>query len=733
MFAQTQNINPLKLHELKLPKKGKTMSFKDITLEVSLKPFKKTDEKYIKKVCRQIFTQWYPLIKDRETVSVMLWGADGSEILDYGGELSAPFEWACYMGTANLPMADDNDALERSLHEKKRYYIDEPPVMTYGVLKNIVSAIKEVGKEFLPDAEILVGETFDIGPEFAISDFKYNRHPEVCSGTGNCDKIGIIDSTAVLDADDFHYAAYPDGVPAGTVFGTFFGKQAKIFLSDMGFDYIWLSNGLGFSSNPWELTGKIFDGKKFHPEKLGATRKRVFDFWRLFSAECDIQIRTRGTNNSVGIDYASDGVPLYDIYRGGFNILPPPNSPWAALNDNFGLEIMGHMTRIAELPGDDFMFRYYIHDPWWRNTPWYDRYDSCPTDIYLPMAIGRVDENGKVRSAGYFNILSIDNTFGDMPDHCVNEPLPHILKAEKDAPDDLAPFVWLYPVKEFTAASDEKTLAEMYHGDNFICDEINNGLPLNCVVSTDNFLKLGAEYFRKTVLISPLPQTEEVKDALCSYAENGGRVLIYGSEKPDGISENILFVAVSDGLGALREALAEFDYEIKFVTIHQVKKLPTMTVYRSDNGYFFSVYNCDTTTEAYLKFPLGAPILKTGETELVDGYARLNFPRWEHRECRVFVQQKEGVISCREVACVNARFRRRIYMEGLDDATVCYFPEAYCQDKAYFEYIDETTDTFDRTPKLEDVFVRIEDPEIGVYFKAEHISGSVALLMEFPK
>ena len=43
---------------------------KNITLEVSLKPFKKTDSEYIEKVCREIFEDWRPLVRDAETVSV---------------------------------------------------------------------------------------------------------------------------------------------------------------------------------------------------------------------------------------------------------------------------------------------------------------------------------------------------------------------------------------------------------------------------------------------------------------------------------------------------------------------------------------------------------------------------------------------------------------------------------------------------------------------------------------
>ena len=150
--------------------------FKSVTLEVSLKPFKQTDEGYIRSVCDQIFTQWRPLLKDREEISVMLWTGDGSEILDYSGELDEEFEWCKYAGTANHQLPKDDEPKYISLHKRKQLYNESPPRFTYRILKRIVSIIKETGKRHFPSASVLVGETFDIGPEFAVSDFKYKRH-----------------------------------------------------------------------------------------------------------------------------------------------------------------------------------------------------------------------------------------------------------------------------------------------------------------------------------------------------------------------------------------------------------------------------------------------------------------------------------------------------------------------------------------------------------------------------
>ena len=98
--------------------------YKNVTLEVSLKPFKQTDEAYIRKVCEEIFVQWYPLVKDCESVSVMLWTSDGSEMLDYAGDLDDSFDWCKYLGTANLPYNTTDDP-SISLHSLKFDYMQD--------------------------------------------------------------------------------------------------------------------------------------------------------------------------------------------------------------------------------------------------------------------------------------------------------------------------------------------------------------------------------------------------------------------------------------------------------------------------------------------------------------------------------------------------------------------------------------------------------------------------------
>ncbi len=710
---------------------------KNITLEVSLKPFKNTDEKSIREVCERIFDDWMPLISGRECVSVMLWCSDGSEILDYNKNDDDEFEWCKYIGTANKQHLGVDEDLSTSLHVKKQYYMENPPKMTYGVLKNIVKMLKEVGMKRCPNAKIRVGETFDIGPEFAVSTFKYQRHPEICTMTSTVDNIGFVDSTALLNSDSRSYAAYPNGIPEGEPFGRFLGKQSNIFLKDMGFDYIWLSNGLGFSADPWRLTGKIFDGKNFHPEKLENTANNVFNFWKLFREGCpDFLIETRGTNNSVGIDYSSDGVPLYDIYNADLNIIAPPNSPWAAINKNYGLEIAGHMTRCCELPNEIFPFRFYLHDPWWVNSPWYDRYEGVPTDIYIPMAISRIDENGLVKSANALNILSIDNSWGDMPKSCIYEPLPHFLKAEKEAPDEIAPLVWIYPMREYTTSKSEDMLREMHFGDKFICEAINQGLPLCTVSSADLFLGHDVNIYNASVLIAPAKISQNVLTKLNIFAQNGGSVILYGSEealnnaKLIASNKNIKTVSISTKTNDLFSHLKTFGYKFEYIKKNEKTKSPVISLSRYDGAFMFSAFNPNASTDTKLSMPLGAPIMIGAEVEVEGNTALYRLPKFTHGECRVFVKQESGVIECHEMPSVNKRFRRKIKLVGLKNAEIRFFTEKGVSDIIICD--TSKCEPIDRTPIAEEnLLIPIKDTKYGDHYIAKSLTGDFVICLGY--
>lgn len=501
-----------------------------VGLEVSLKPFGlDLSEAGIERTCRELFDGWRELIIHAQGVSVLMWTSDGSEILEYDGDLDSTFDWSRYIGIGN-PRKDlpANDPEGFNLHNRPRLYRQNPPDISYRDLKNIIACLKRVGREMF-GLTVEVGETFDPGPEFAYSDFKFYRHPELNKGKimGNL----WIHCAARLKADSYRYAAYPDGIPEGLHFGRFLGEQFNALRRDVGFDYIWLSNGFGFSLESWRWQGETFDGERFDASGAEAVRESIRAFWREFTAVVgDIRIETRGSNLTAGMDIAAHGCPLEDIYRVP-NLVAPPNSPWAAINFRFGLELAGYMSRIAHLPEKGYLFRYYTHDPWWHNSPWFDRYDRQPHDIYLPLSVARLDEAGRVTPPQGISFLSVDDSYGQLPRRCPVECTPALLDAYSHYPDEAGLVTWLYPFASYEQLGvREGCMQDIFMDDWLIENAIDLGLPLNSVVADDLFLKAEASIWRGRILVTPVPHAgTPAEAALLKALDNGCRVVLYGS------------------------------------------------------------------------------------------------------------------------------------------------------------------------------------------------------------
>ena len=88
------------------------------------------------------------------------------------------------------PQADPS---EINIHEQARLYMNNPPQITYGTLKEIIQTFKSIGRK-LTGKPVSVGATFDPGPEFARSPFKFERHREILKGEW-------VDCSATLSGD----------------------------------------------------------------------------------------------------------------------------------------------------------------------------------------------------------------------------------------------------------------------------------------------------------------------------------------------------------------------------------------------------------------------------------------------------------------------------------------------------------------------------------------------------
>lgn len=500
-----------------------------VGLELSLKPFPSWERRDLEETCATVFRQWEPMIDAADSVAVLLWVADGSEVLEWDGDPDRPIDWASTVGFNNTEakpyghnVTEDRAAVP---------YRPDVPTLRYGDVRRVVGTIKSVGSR-LTGRPVTVGATFDAGPEFARSDFKYHRHPEIlgrASDDGLAPMIQMVNAASVLEPDARRYAAFPDGIAAGTSFGTFLGRQSSSYLDAMGCDYLWLSNGFGFSAFPWTPLGTVYEGRRFRFERAAATRDDMLRFWGDFTAECRHPVEVRGTNFPVGIDIGGDAVPADEIYRIGRFRNPPPNSPWGPLNDDFGIELSGYLSRIAEVPTSGFMFRYYVNDPWFWQNPWRDFYRREPFDIHLPLSVARIDADGLVSTAHDVQFLTVDTESGELDPRTGREVSTHVLQALETPPDDPGPFAWLYPFAEYhdDLRTDPGTVADPFAEDLAVTAAINAGLPLNTVVSTSNLaaaLRRGT--FGDSVLVAPTRAlTDECWDALVAA---GVSVLAYG-------------------------------------------------------------------------------------------------------------------------------------------------------------------------------------------------------------
>lgn len=504
------------------------MSLGRVELELSLKPFKSLVESDIEAVSRKLFSEWKPLIDRASSLSVMLWTADGSEILEYTGNLDKKFSRCDLIGIGNPTKEPKTESEFLDLHVRPVPYCENIPSFTYRDLKNIIFTLKRIGKE-CTGMNVEVVETFDPGPEFAKSDFKYKRHPEISVGS-IMGKGQWVHCSSKLKSDSRRYAAFPDGIPEGTPFGTFLGKQFAALARDVGFDRIWLSNGFGFSLQSWNCCGELFDGKRFDFAEAKNVSDSISCFWRSFSAEIgDRTVETRGSNLSVAMDISAHGCPVDDIYK--YNIVAPPNSPWAALNSRFGLELCGYLSRISSLPRGGYNFRYYIHDPWWFNSPWFDRYGSHPHDIYLPLSLARIGSDGKVTPPSGICLLSADDSFGNLPERCPYEVIPHLLRAYNDLPVSCGPVTWLYPFETYCQMGlRDGHMDRIFMDDWFIESAIDFGLPLSGVISDTNFFLADTAALKKTILLTCVPEEETLLEKCVFKALAGGmNVMLYGS------------------------------------------------------------------------------------------------------------------------------------------------------------------------------------------------------------
>jgi hypothetical protein len=126
------------------------------------------------------------------------------------------------------------------------------------------------------------------------------------------------------------------------------------------------------------------------------------------------------------------------------------------------------------------------------------------------------------------------------------------------------------------------------------------------------------------------------------------------------------------GGSLMRYGLSQLGYHIHYEKPGLSVKNPVNVISRFDNGFYFAGYVPNQTVEHRFRFPQGAPVFTGMETELKDGYATYRFPKAWSKECRIFIEQKSGIISCFEIPR-RYNTSRRVELRGLSNATVRFY------------------------------------------------------------
>jgi len=151
---------------------------------------------------------------------------------------------------------------------------------TYGDLQKLIQTLKEVAREKYRLSDIKVGslviDAINMYRSSEASPF-VTRHPNVSLTEPH--HPNNLNLAAKLSQDAEKYGAYPAGIPEGTPFTEFFGKQWGSLSARVGLDAIVLRDGfLGLSvyrrGGPWGLTAPV------EPAKVAAWSKATADLVR---------------------------------------------------------------------------------------------------------------------------------------------------------------------------------------------------------------------------------------------------------------------------------------------------------------------------------------------------------------------------------------------------------------------------------------------------------------------
>jgi hypothetical protein len=151
-------------------------------------------------------------------------------------------------------------------------------------------------------------------------------------------------------------------------------------------------------------------------------------------------------------------------------------------------------------------------------------------------------------------------------------------------------------------------------------------------------------------------------------------------------------------------------------------KNPALVISRSDNAYVFSGYNPGNTVKLRFRFPQGAPLLCGLETKLENGNSTYVMPTAWNRECRIFVEQKDGIASCNELHSGERGITKRYIASGLNNARVYIYPQGKVTAQTFNAYINS-----EYPWRKGKVAFKEGNDKMGKYFVVENVKGNLVV------
>jgi hypothetical protein len=104
------------------------------------------------------------------------------------------------------------------------------------------------------------------------------------------------------------------------------------------------------------------------------------------------------------------------------------------------------------------------------------------------------------------------------------------------------------------------------------------------------------------------------------------------------------------------------------------------------------------------------------------GFSTYSLPTAWNRECRIFVEQNDGIISCKDVYSGDKDISRRLDIEGLNNATIRIYPDENITARQLKAYLNTTYPW-----KTGSITFKEGDKKYGNHYVVEKVTGKVSV------